>query len=187
MTELVRHASVRMAALMDRRHFVRRMAGGTFAGVAALAAGRLVSPAVAFAYPSNCEPTKGSGCPKGCGPSTCCYNESNSSCRCSNGKGGCNNGGCCGGNYNDWGTTNCWTCTYDECMGECYYKVATTCCDCATHCSCPSSHCIAFSTTYTFLGGCPKCPNSDFTPGQVVGVTYDDPANSWGFQPQLQP
>lgn len=187
MTELVRDASVRLANIMDRRHFVRRMAGGTFASVAGLAAGRLISPAVAFAYVSHCESTTGSGCPRGCGPSPCCDHLS-SSCGCSNGYGGCKGSDrnpCCHGTYNDWGSgVNCWTCTYDECIGHCYYRVSTTCCDCDTSCGCPQP-CVAYSTSYTYISGCPACAIPGLRPGTVVGVTMDDPANSWGIQPQL--
>jgi hypothetical protein len=56
MTQFVQNATVRLAAAVDRRRFIRRMASGTFAGVAALAAGRVINPTAAFGYASSCEP-----------------------------------------------------------------------------------------------------------------------------------
>jgi hypothetical protein len=189
MTQYVQRLSVRLATAMDRRQFIRRTAGGTFASITALAAGRLLSPGVAFAYPSTCEPRRGSGCPAGCGPSTAC-SVLQGGCHCSNGNGGCASGTKnCKGNYNDWGSgTNCWTCQYNECIGTCTYRITTTCCDCATS-GCGKPPCIAYKTTTAILGGnCGggKCGHIA-RPGEVVGVATGDPTTSWGMQPELGP
>jgi hypothetical protein len=186
-SESLKGASARLAKAIDRRRFMRRGAGATFVGVAALASGRLLKPGQALAYVSYCEPT-GPGDPKGCGPSPACSIYSGA-CHCSNGRGGCypNGVGNCHGNYNDWGGgTNCWTCTYDECQNQCYLKISTTCCDCAWS-GCSSqypTHCIAYETTSTVIGGCPRCGSAI---GTVVGVATGDPETSWGLQPTLGP
>jgi hypothetical protein len=194
MTEFMQNTSIRLATAMNRRRFIRRAATGTFAGVASLAAGRLLSPSSAFAYASDCESTTGPGCPKGCGPSYACSVQSNV-CHCSDGNGGCKSGTIqCNGNYNDWGSTNCWTCTYDYCdtgLGY-YYQVQTTCCDCATT-YCDKDHrCIAYNTVYTYLRNCSLASgatpsNAPYKPGQVVGRATGDPSTSWGVQPPLAP
>lgn len=188
MTALVRSASVRLVGAMDRRRFLRRMATGTFATVAGLAAGGFVNPARAFAYTSYCETTIGTGCPKGCGPSPCCSSLS-SGCDCADGSGGClssSQKGCCNGKVGDWQGTSCWTCSYTECIGQCKYNVSTTCCDCAITCgSCGQSRCISYSTTMTYAGGCPSGCELPAAPGTVVGVATGYPATSWGVQPQL--
>lgn len=187
MTESLQGVSVRLAAAMNRRRFIRRAAAGTFAGLASLAAGRLISPATAFGYASACDGPQGHGCPFGCGPSTCCSIRSGG-CHCSNGAGGCQNGTAhCHGKANTWGGQSCWTCTHENCLSRCYYRVTTTCCDCATTgCGDSSGHCIAYHTTYTVLHGCPQCLASQ-TSGTVAGVATGNPATSWGIQPRLAP
>lgn len=188
MTEYLQGVSVRLAAAMDRRRFIRRAATGAFAGAAALAAGRVISPTKAFGYISSCETPTGYGCPKCCGSSKCCAAQTGG-CVCSNGQGGCKNGTAnCHGNYNDWGSgQNCWAYTYDKCQGYCYYRVYQTCCDCyTTGCSSdPKDHCIAYLTTYTVIGSCGggHCPGAA---GSVAGVATGDPATSWGIQPELE-
>ena len=57
---------------VNRRHFLRRAANATFAGVAFAAAGKLVSPTEAFGYASHCASPTGLGCPRGCGNGQCC-------------------------------------------------------------------------------------------------------------------
>lgn len=188
MTEYLQGVSVRLATAMNRRRFIRRAASGTFAGVASLAVGQLINPASAFGYASACDGPQGHGCPFGCGPSTCCSVQSGG-CHCSNGAGGCQSGTTnCRGYEGDWGGASCWTCTHDNCLGQCYYRVSTTCCDCHTmYCgSDPDGICIAYNTTYTLLGGCPVC-SSDLKAGALAGVATGDPATSWGIQPPLAP
>ncbi len=187
MSEYFENATVKLATAMNRRRFLRRMATGTFAGVAALAAGELISTSVAFAYPATCETTTGPGCPYGCGPSWACSVQSGG-CHCSNGNGGCQNGTInCQGNYNDWGTgINCWTCVYEGCDNHSRNRYTTTCCDCATT-YCDKDHrCIAYNTTVTNIGGC-NGASSPYKPGQVIGVATGNPATSWGVQPKLAP
>lgn len=187
MTEYLQSMTVKLANTMNRRLFIRRAATSTFAGVAALAAGRMVNPTRAFAYASVCESTTGPGCPSGCGPSRCCTSKSGG-CQCGNGSDGCVSGTTnCHGKKGDWGGASCWTCTYKECLSKCYYQVSTTCCDCATTgCGDSGGICIAYLTTYTYAGGCPFCP-TDLKLGAVAGVATGNPATSWGIQPSLAP
>ena len=186
MTEYIQGVSVRLAATMNRRRFMRRVAGSTFAGVAALAAGRLISPTSAFAYASYCEGVAGPGCPKGCGPSRCCSSHTGG-CQCSDGSNHCKSGTAnCHGYAGTWGGQNCWTCTYNQCIGRCYYRVSTTCCDCATSGCDSNNRCIAYTTSYTIIGGCPSCPSA-LPAGTLAGVATGNPATSWGIQPTLAP
>jgi hypothetical protein len=191
MTEYLQGVSVRLAKAMDRRRFIRRAASGTFAGVAALTAGRLISPTKAFAYASVCESTTGYGCPYGCGPSKCCAAQTGG-CVCSDGHGGCKSGTTnCHGKIGDWGGQSCWTCTWRYCGDlTVLYQVSTTCCDCyTTGCSSDPDHiCIAYLSTTTVVGRCGSATAETplpAPPGTVVGVATGDPSTSWGIQPPI--
>lgn len=188
---VTQRAALRFASAMSRRRFLHRAANVTFAGAASLAAGRLFSPSVAYAYTASCETPTGAGCPKGCGSDPCCGSLSGS-CQCGNGSGGClNDGFRCHGLKGDWYGSSCWTCTYKQCQGCSYVQIATTCCDCyVTGCGgAPNDICIAWHSTTTVIGTC-SCAEPGATvppPGTVVGVATGDPTTSWGVQPPLAP
>jgi hypothetical protein len=203
MTEIFQNATMRMATAIDRRRFIRRAAGATFAGVASLAAGRLISPSRALAYSQTCEGTVGAGCPYGCGCSPCC-GSLNGTCDCGDGNGGCKDDGVhCMGKVggSDWGGSSCWTCTHNVCQKGVLYSVSTTCCNCRTNSGCSGAHCpngtlpaicIAWRSVSTYNGRCvsdsPEPPTPPPGPiGTVVGVSTGYPATSWGWQPPLSP
>ena len=118
---------------VNRRHFLRRAANATFAGVAFAAAGKLVSPTEAFGYASHCESPTGLGCPRGCGNGQCCNVSSRpASCRCGTGATCKNDGKHCLGRASTWSGTGCWTCTTTKCTAQGKVRIQSTCCDCKT-------------------------------------------------------
>lgn len=179
MTEQVRNFSMRVAEGIDRRRFLRRTAGSVFATASVLSIGRLLRPAVAYGYTSYCY-SPGSGCPYGCGPSTCC-NSRSGGCDCSAAAAGCKSGTTnCHGKANTWGGDACWTCEYYRCTSNHLYQIITTCCDCVTSgCGDSSGHCISYQTQVFFVGACGLKP----TTRELVGVQTGEPSTSWGLDP----
>jgi hypothetical protein len=106
MTETVRNASVRVAAAMDRKRFVRRFAGAVFTTASLLSVGKLINPSAAYGYTSDCLSPTGGGCPTGCGPSDCCYIGGRpSGCQCGTGTNCLDNGAHCHGYAQTWVVT----------------------------------------------------------------------------------
>lgn len=150
-----------VAGQVDRRHFFRRIANGTFrwaalsAVIGPVAAILRASPA--FAYPSACL-GNGVGCPSGgtygnpCGPSRCCSSKPGA-CNCGS-NGNCTNTTNCKGKDSTWSGQSCWTCGGPQyTSGGCYYRRYTTCCDCKTFgCNDPSNRCISWYSSVTLLG-----------------------------------
>lgn len=170
MTEHLRRASVEMAAGIDRRRFLRRVAGTTFAGMAAFAAGGIpgLRVGVARAFPAACL-SAGPGCPSnyGCGPSQCCNRAGRpSGCNCCLAPPTwCRSGTThCRGKAPTWGGQSCWTCRRST--------RTTTCCDCRTvSCGDSSGRCICYRSTVTAADGT-IIEDSDSS----QGVTSDDGA-----------
>jgi hypothetical protein len=187
MTETVRNASVRVAAAMDRKRFVRRFAGAVFTTASLLSVGKLINPSAAYGYTSDCLSPTGGGCPTGCGPSDCCYIGGRpSGCQCGTGTNCLDNGAHCHGYAQTWGGDSCWTCYWQECGGGHILAHTTTCCDCATTgCNDDSGHCISFQSTITHIGECDgpsSRPTSMLPKPVVVGVYTGDRATSWGIR-----
>jgi hypothetical protein len=188
MTERIQNATVRLAGGIDRRRFLRRTANVLFAGVAVTSAGELFKPSTALAYTSSCtQPSSGSGCPYGCGPSKCCNASGRSSaCNCGTGT-TCKSGTAhCKGRAATWGGTSCWTCTHYVCGGSTMFRYVTTCCDCKTSgCGDSSGHCISYQTQVYKAGACATA-NRTAEAGsdelELVGIDTGDPATSWGVR-----
>lgn len=184
MTDPVKTFSVAIAERSSRRRFLGRSATGLFGTVAALAAGSLIDPKQAFAYPSACESPIGQGCPFGCGPDRCCGSQSGD-CLCGTNANCANNGVDCHGYVggSDWGGASCWTCVWTGCESVYFYQYTTTCCDCATTNCDIHNICISWKTTKTAIGCCGGVaggPPTLFAKPVVVGVSTGDPATSWG-------
>lgn len=183
MTEQIRTFSIRMAEAIDRRRFLRNMAGAAFAGATALSVGRLINPQAAYAYTSACLSPQGYGCPYGCGPSMCCSNGGRpSGCNCGTGTSCIDNGGHCLGYAGTWSGQNCWTCDYYDCDGGREEHYITTCCDCKTSgCNDSSGHCISYATQIYNVGTCSSATHYTITgKPQLIGVQTGDPRTSWG-------
>jgi hypothetical protein len=149
----VDRSSKKLAVKIDRRGFMRKMGHRVFITTALLSAGgfaEVLRAPSAWAFPSSCESTRGTGCPGGgnwgtttpCGPSRCCSHLGTlaSGCNCSNVANGtfCKSGtthchGLCTASNEEWGAS-CWTCnsTHHFTCGSCTCHLQATCCDCNT-------------------------------------------------------
>lgn len=170
MTEVVQRTAEGVAAQIDRRRFVRKLAHGAFYTLAVAAAGGgfgFFRTAAAYAYPTACLSPTGAGCPSGCGPSRCCnyLGGRPSGCNCGSG-GNCTSGTThCLGKDSTWSGEACWTCYGDwfSCAGGCSCRNVTTCCDCKTSgCNDSPARCISHTTSLQKV-----CPNR---PIEVVEV-----------------
>lgn len=158
MNQLVERAAEEIAANIDRRRVLRRIATGTFYAIAGTALGGgldIWKAAIAQAAVNlecagsgntglGCPNTTTSGFP--CGPSRCCNHirsgmSSNCDCQSSSTSATCKNDGvyCFGKDERAWTSSSlspgCWTC-----VGPCYKCGTTTCKDHTTCCDCKTSH-----------------------------------------------
>ena len=175
MDDGVEKFAVGVTRLLDRRSFLRKIAGNAFKAAAVLAVGGTLVDVMATPAYANCGGAAGSGCPKvtningnvvsrGCGTSRCCNylrSGTSSNCKCASGT-SCKSttGYCYGKDTRYWGS-GCWSCTVTtKYTGGCYYGYTTTCCDCKTNadaCNDPDlgsnrGRCIGWSSTYRKLG-----------------------------------